>query len=111
MNIHLPRVIRTAGQFVWRWWPWLLILWPVLRLCSLIHDNAINAPFYDDLMSLHLLGKVRHGQLEWHDIFAAQMEHRIAWTRLVLLTFFKFSPKHYFIAQVWFTWVLLCLTL
>ena len=103
--------VDTAGT----WTSWavrvLLLLAAPLGCAWLIGDNAINAPFLDDFMTVGLMKKVADGTWTLHDFFAAQMEHRIAWTRLVMLVFHKLWPGHYFLAQIWYNWVLFCLTL
>lgn len=91
--------------------PYLIILWPAWVLCRWISRDAINAPFLDDYMSVPLFDKAAHHQLTAHDFFAAQMEHRIAWVRVVQLAFHKAWPRHLWIAQVWYNWVLLVVTL
>src|SRR4051794_38212974 len=107
------RIIQTHG---WRGilktcLATLLVLLPVWALARLVDQHAINAPFLDDFAQIELLHKAADGHLTWHDFFVPHMEHRIAWTRLLVLTFATLFPKHCWIAQVWFNWVLLCLTL
>jgi hypothetical protein len=94
-----------------RWGPWLLVLWPMAALAGLIQQYAVNAPFMDDFMTMRLFDKAAHGGVPLSDFFAPQMEHRIAWVRLVALTLRKAWPSHYFISQVWLSFVWLCLTL
>lgn len=93
------------------WGPWLLVLWPAAALFALVRQYGINAPFLDDYETVPLIDKAARGALTAHDFFAAQMEHRIAWLRLVALVCHKLWPGHCWIAQVWFNWVLRCLTL
>lgn len=92
------------------WLPWLLVICPAVVLAMLIKEHAVNAPFLDDFMNVPLFAKAAKGPLEWHDFFAAQMEHRIAFSRLVFLFFHHFWPTDY-LKQIWFTWLLLCLTM
>src|SRR3954471_10098177 len=89
---------------------WLLVLWPAWALFGLVREYAINAPFNDDFMTMSLFDKALHGKLTMHDFFAAQMEHRIAWIRVVMMVFYKLFPGRYFIAQIWYSYALLCLT-
>ena len=104
------RLAWRAWVLARRWAPWLLVLWPVWTLHGLIRENQVNAPFLDDFMSMPLFAKAAQGKLTLHDFFAPQMEHRIAWTRVVLLCFHKMWP-HDLTRQVWFSHALLCLTL
>ena len=104
-------VVRRVLACLLKWSPWLLVLWPVWALHGLILEYAINAPFWDDFMSVPLIEKAARGTLTAHDLFAAQMEHRIAWPRAVMLVSHKLWPTDFFIMQIWFSWALLCGTL
>src|SRR5579871_3664685 len=77
------------------WGPWLLILWPVVTLFFLVRDYGLNAPFLDDLMHMDLLEKAKNTGLGWHDFFSAQMEHRIAFTRAVMVLIYELRPQSY----------------
>ena len=101
----------TWGSRLKGWPLWLLVLIPVVALFTLLDTYAINAPFLDDFMSVQLLAKSKHGALTLHDFFAAQMEHRIAWPRVVILALRRLWPSHFFLAQIWYSFTLLCLTL
>jgi len=121
------------------WLPWLLVALPAIVLAQLLSDHAVNAPFLDDFMNVPLFQKQKAAQflkahsfsapylqpflnrplyeqvrnqagLNWHDFFAAQMEHRIAFSRLVFLLFHQWWPTNY-LRQMWFSWLLLCLTM
>src|SRR4051794_11134431 len=107
------RLFQTHGWWrpAMKWCPLLLVLWPAWALWGLIGHHAINAPFLDDFSFVAFLEKAAHGQLTLHDFFAANMEHRTAWTRVVLLIIHKLWPERCWIAQIWCNWVLLCLTL
>lgn len=104
---RIPRIWVSIRNFG----PWLLVIWPAYALWVLIAQHAVNTPFLDDFMSVRFLEKASQGTLTWHDFFAAQMEHRIAWTRLVILLFWKFSAGGFYLNQIWFNWTMLCLTL
>ena len=101
-----------AWKFVKPWLSWLLVLWPVLTMWSLVADSAVNAPFRTDYLMVPLFEKLEQpGSLTMHDFFSAQMEHRTAWPRVVVLVLHKLWPGKYHLAQIWFSFTLICLTL
>jgi hypothetical protein len=108
-----PNATAARGVRLWafalRYGPWLLVALPIWLLHDLMGTHAVNAPFLDDFMSMRLYQKAAQEPLVWHDFFAAQMEHRIAFTRAVLLFFNKFWPGNW-VKQMWFSYALLCLT-
>lgn len=107
MRQHLsgPMGRRLGWTFVW-----LLILAPVLITHHLMREHLVNIPFLDDFAFTPFLEKAQAGTLTLHDFFVVQMEHRLAWPRLIILLLFKAAPGN-FAAQSWVTFILLCLTL
>lgn len=91
---------------------WLLILLPALLTARLIHSYAVNIPFLDDFMFTPMYEKARGmlGGFTLHDFFIVQMEHRLAWPRLMIVVLDHFFPGN-FAAQCWLTYGLLVLTL
>jgi hypothetical protein len=101
------RAGRALAFVPWqRWLPWLLVLLPPLGLGLLIRDHQVNIRFLDDWMFVSMLGKAREGTLTMHDLFQVQMEHRLAFVRLIILICDKFSPLDVR-PQFWISWVLL----
>lgn len=92
--------------------PWILILLPVVTLIMLVSSYAVNIPFLDDWMFTPMYEKARgmHGGFNLHDFFIVQMEHRLAWPRIIIVLLDKLFPGN-FVAQCWFTVFLLCVTL
>ena len=92
--------------------PWILILLPVATLIMLVSSYAVNIPFLDDWMFTPMYEKARgmHGGFNLHDFFIVQMEHRLAWPRIIIVMLDKLCPGN-FVAQCWFTVFLLCVTL
>src|SRR5687768_7426679 len=106
-----PVYSRVAG-----WLPvakslgrWLLILLPAILLNRMIQEYKVNIPFLDDWMFVDMDVKAAAGQLTWQDFFTVQMEHRMAFVRGVIMLFHQWWPGDY-TRQMWFSWVLLCLT-
>ncbi|MBP7949981.1 MAG: hypothetical protein KA004_10025 [Verrucomicrobiales bacterium] len=91
--------------------PWALVLLPAAAAAWLLERHVVNVPFLDDWMFTEMYEKARgqHGGLSLHDFFAVQMEHRLAWPRLVIILLDKICPGR-FDAQCWVTFGLLCLT-
>ncbi|HEY2573697.1 MAG TPA: hypothetical protein VGH65_06500, partial [Verrucomicrobiaceae bacterium] len=101
-----PRKLPGAARGFLRW---LLVITPPLALLLLIRDTAVNIPFLDDWMFVHMFEKERAGTLTLHDFFAVQMEHRMAFVRAVILLLHKAWPTDY-TTWMWVSWLLLVLT-
>lgn len=103
LRIILPQVRRFL--------PWLLILLPAVLTARLLQRYAVNIPFLDDWMFTPMYEKARgmHGGLTLHDFFIVQMEHRLAWPRLIIVALDRLFPGN-FIAQCWVTYGLMGLT-
>lgn len=96
--------------------PWACILFPVLAMARLIAEYKVNIPFLDDFMFTDMLEKAGNGfhwtfaaddnHLTLHDFFMAQMEHRLALVRALILL-----RAHFWRADItienWFTYLLL----
>lgn len=63
----------------------LLVLIPIVTCAWLVRRGATDVRYYDDWMMAETLVKYEDGTLTWHDIFAVQMEHRLAVPRLIML--------------------------
>jgi hypothetical protein len=97
--------------------PWVCILFPVLFLARLIWEYKVNIPFLDDFMFTDMLEKSRQGfrwtfdhsdtYLTLHDFFMAQMEHRLALVRALILLRDHFWPTNITVEN-WFSFALLC---
>lgn len=78
----------------------------------------VNIPFLDDWMFVHQFAKEPNGFL-WtlakddhyltiHDFFRVQMEHRMAFVRVIIMTLHKLWPTDY-TKWMWVSWILLSL--
>lgn len=98
---------------------WLLVLAPGVALFLLMREHMVNFPFLDDWMFVYQFAKEPHGFL-WtlakddyyltiHDFFRVQMEHRMAFVRLIIMVLHKLWPTDY-TKWMWVSWALLSLT-
>ena len=63
----------------------LMVLTPIAICGWLVRQHATDVRFFDDWMMAETLVKWHEGTLTLHDIFAVQMEHRLAVPRLLAL--------------------------
>ncbi len=99
--------------------PWLLVLTAPAILFRLIAIHQVNIPFMDDWMFVHQFEKLPNGflwtlakddvHLTIHDFFRVQMEHRLAFVRVVILALHKLWPTNY-TNWMWLSWVIMVLT-
>jgi len=97
--------------------PWVCILAPVVLMARFIWEYKVNIPFLDDFMFTDMLEKARQGfrwtfersdqYLTLHDFFMAQMEHRLALVRALILLRDHFWPTNITVEN-WFSFALLC---
>ncbi|MBP7951525.1 MAG: hypothetical protein KA004_17930 [Verrucomicrobiales bacterium] len=98
--------VRRAG---WLLLAWSCILLPAVVAARLLYRNVVNFPFLDDFMFTEFLEKTNAGTLTLHDFFKVQMEHRLAWPRLVIFTLHHLAPGQFHL-QCWVTYGLILLT-
>ncbi len=111
----LPALRRLLRRVM----PWVLVLAAPLVLLRLIAIHQVNFPFLDDWMFVHQFAKEPNGflwtlakddtHLTLHDFFRVQMEHRMAFVRVVIIALHKLWPTDY-TKWMWFGWLLLALT-
>ena len=82
---------------------WLLISLPPLGLGLLIREHQVNYPYLDDWMFVSMFEKAKLGTLTFHDFWMAQMEHRIAFVRALILLRHWLSPLD-LTPQYWMSW-------
>lgn len=63
----------------------VLIALPGLVLTLLVHDLAVDSPFFDDFTFLEDWIKYKSGTLHFSDLFTAHMEHRVVLPRFMAL--------------------------
>ena len=68
--------------------------------------HSVNIPFLDDWMFVELFEKARDGTLAFHDLWKAQMEHRITFVRLLILARHHFWPDDVR-PEMWLSWLFL----
>lgn len=95
---------NTGGFSKWkRCLVWFLIALPPLGLALLIREHKVNFPYLDDWMFVSMLEKAKLGTLTFHDFWMAQMEHRIAFVRALILIRHWLSPLD-LSPQYWLSW-------
>ena len=109
--------LARIGQALRPVLPWVCILFPVLLMARYIWEYKVNIPFLDDFMFTDMLEKAREGfrwtfapsdkYLTLHDFFMAQMEHRLALVRALILLRDHFWPTNITVEN-WFSFALLC---
>ena len=99
------RIVGTVKAVL----PFVIVLLPLLVLRELVRRHAVNIPFLDDWMYVSMDEKVKDGTLTLHDFFAAQMEHRMAFVRAVIMLFHQWWPADY-VKQMMLSVALLTLT-
>ena len=87
----------------------VLVSLPAILLFLLIRQHRVNFPFLDDWMFVHMFKKEAEGTLTIWDFFSAQMEHRMAFVRGVIMLFHHWWPTDWTM-QMFFCWLLLVLT-
>lgn len=63
----------------------LLAFLPGLWMADYVARNAVDIPMWDMWESAPLLKKWHDGTLGWHDLYAAQIQHRIVVPRLLVI--------------------------
>ncbi|HEY2574040.1 MAG TPA: hypothetical protein VGH65_08220, partial [Verrucomicrobiaceae bacterium] len=99
--------------------PWILVLASPAMLGWLVKIHHVNFPFLDDWMFVNQFEKEPNGflwtfakddvHLTLHDFFRVQMEHRLAFVRVVVFALHKIWPTDY-TKWMWVGWLMLVLT-
>jgi hypothetical protein len=64
---------------------WLALLAPAAVMVALVLWHGVNVPHWDDWELLRLLIRLRNGTLTWADLIAPHNEHRVLFSKLLLL--------------------------
>ncbi len=81
----------------------------MIQLGRLLADYTVNIPFLDDWSFVPMDEKRLGPGLDLHDFLAGHLEHRIAFTRVIIMLCHKFWPTDY-TKQTWVSYAFLCLT-
>ena len=87
-GVHRPRMPSFAHTFLQRLPRYLLILVvfaPAIFTAHLVWTKAVDVGTWDMWENAPLLQKWHDGALSWHDLYAAQIQHRIVFPRLIIL--------------------------
>ncbi len=99
--------------------PWVLVLAAPALLFRLIAIHQVNIPFMDDWMFIEQFEDLKNGfiwtlakddvHLTIQDFFRVQMQHRLAFVRVIILALHKLWPTDYTI-WMWVSWGIMVLT-
>lgn len=87
-SFAIPRKTQAHAVLLERLWSvsrWIVLLAPAILAVVLVRANSVNALLWDDWWLADDWVKSLRGELSWKDLFAVQMEHRLAVPRAISL--------------------------
>jgi len=88
----------------------LVLIAPPLSLLFYIRTFGVNVIYADDWGGVSLVQKALNDTLSFSDLFVQHNEHRMPFPNL-FMTIIEISTQYNMVAIMFFSWILLCLTL
>jgi len=86
---------QVSGFVLHRAAPWAVLAIIAVGYFGLVASSAWNLPISDDYGILGLIARVHTGEFSWAEFWAPHNEHRIVWTRGVMLAASWLGPVNF----------------